>query len=252
MRDDLLDAQASVDWAKAQIPFMEKRFKTWERSRPYAVVTEQDLDTGDSVVIVQRTRPADLSFNVEAGIIIHAIRSGLDLLAAALARRKGVIPNRDTHFPIFQTIVGFNDVARGIDGAKCKAWLIESDRLAIKALRPYGGGDEFLYPFHHLDTVRKHERLVSIVPTIRNFVVSEWGERPTLGNLTWEGSHDKAVLFRVPAKIRLRITESNPSLSYAIAFSDVVEQTLADKKPVFGSLRGYAARTTEIIDMFDK
>ena len=231
---------------------MEKRFSAWKRSRPYAVVIEPDPDTGDNLVVVHRTRPADLSFNVEAGIIIHAIRSGLDLLAAALARRRGVVPNRDTHFPIFRTVTGFNDPARGIDSAKCKSWLRERDRLAIKALRPYGGGDEFLYPFHHLDTVSKHERLVTLVPVIQSLVVSEWTNPPPLGKLVWEGSHDKAVLFRAPPELKPRVTESNPSLSYAISFSDIVEQTLAHKQPIFGSLRGYAQRVSEVILKFDK
>ncbi len=251
MRNDLLDAQASVDWAKAQIPTMEKRFEAWKQSRPYAVVVEPDLNTGDNLVVVCRTRLADLSFNVETGIIIHAIRSALDLLAASLARRNGVVPNRGTHFPTFRTIVGFNDPSRGIDGAKCKQWLAEPDRLAIKALRPYGGGDEFLYPFHHLDTIRKHERLVTIVPVIQSLVVSEWGERPALGKLVWEGAHDKTVLFRAPPQVRPRITESNPTLSYAISFSDPVDQTLAEKKPVFPTLRAYAARVAEIVRLFD-
>ena len=231
---------------------MERQFEAWKESRPYAVIAEQDLETGEKLVVVHRTRPADLSFNVEAEIIIHAIRSSLDILAATLARRRGVVPNRDTHFPIFRTVIGFDDTARGIDARKCKSWLLESDRLAIKALRPYGGGDEFLYPFHHLNTTSKHERLLTIVPIIQSLTTSAWGERPALGKLTWQGSHDKAVLFRAPTTLRLRITESNPRITYAIAFSDVVEQTLADKKPVFGALRGYAARVSEIICMFDK
>jgi hypothetical protein len=124
---------------------MEQRFKAWERSSPYTVVVETDADTGENLVIVHRARPADLSFNVETGIIINATRSALDLLAAALARRKGVAPDRNTHFPIFRTVAGFNDLRRGIDSVKCKNWLLETDRLKIKALRPYGGGDQFSF-----------------------------------------------------------------------------------------------------------
>src|SRR6202035_2572895 len=97
MRDDLLDAQACVDWAKAQIPLLEKRFITWERSGPYAVIVKPDPNTRENLVVIHRTRPADLSFNVEVGIIINAIRSALDLLAAALAARNGVVANRNTH-----------------------------------------------------------------------------------------------------------------------------------------------------------
>jgi hypothetical protein len=249
MRDDLVDAQASVDWAKAQIPILKQRFVAWERSGPYAVVVEPDPDTRENLVTIRRTRPADLSFNVEAGIIIHAIRSALDLLAAALAIRNGVVPNRNTHFPIFRTIDGFNDETRGIDSAKCKKWLREADRLTIKALKPYGGGDEFLYPFDHLDSMRKHERLVTIVPIIRSFAISKWGGPPG-GAPVWEGDHDKAVLFRAPFDVRPRITKSNPTLAFAIVLNEAA--SLAGKKDTVVALTRYATRVSEIISMFDK
>src|SRR5487761_1483831 len=102
MRDDLLDAQASVDWAVAQIPVLQKRFMAWMWSGPYESVVEPDPQTGCDLVIIRRTRAADLSFNAEAGIIIHAIKSALDMVAAALAKRNGKKPSADTHFPIFR------------------------------------------------------------------------------------------------------------------------------------------------------
>jgi hypothetical protein len=249
MRDDLLDPQASVDWAKAQIPILKQRFVTWERSSPYAVVPESDSQTRENLVVIRRTRPADLSFNVEVGVIINAIRSALDLLAAALAIRNGVIPDRKTHFPIFRTIDGFNDETRGIDSAKCKKWLREADRLTIKALKPYGGGDEFLYPFDHLDSMRKHERLVTIVPIIRSFAISKWGTAPG-GRIVWEGDHDKAVLFRAPLDTRPRITKSNPAITFAIVLNEAVG--LGGKKDAVTVLTRYAARVSEIVRLFDR
>jgi hypothetical protein len=42
MRADLLDAKASVDWAKAQIPILQDRLITWQRQRPYRIVAEPD------------------------------------------------------------------------------------------------------------------------------------------------------------------------------------------------------------------
>jgi hypothetical protein len=248
MRDDLLDVQASVNWAKAQIPILEKRFITWERSGPYAVIVEPDPNTRENLVVIRRTRPADLSFNVEVGIIINAIRSALDLLAAALAARNGVVPNRNTHFPIFRTIDGFNNMTHGIDSAKCKKWLREADRLTIKALRPYGGGDEFLYPFDHLDSMRKHERLVTIVPIIRSFMISAWGKAPG-GSPVWEGDHDKAVLFRAPPDVRPRITKSNPTVTFAIVLNEALG--LGGKKTAVPILTRFAARVSEIVSLFD-
>ncbi len=249
MRDDLLDAQASVDWAKDQIPILEKRFTAWERTGPYAAIVESDPDTGENLVIIRRTRPADLSFNVETGIIINAVRSALDLVAAALARRNGVIPDRNTHFPIFRTIDGFNDVTRGIDSAKCKKWLRESDRLTVKALKPYGGGDKFLYPFDHLDSMRKHERLVTIIPIIRSFAISAWGKAPG-GTPVWEGDHDKAVLFRSPPDVRPRVSKSNPTIAFAIILNEALG--IGSKKAIIPALSGYAERVNEIIGLFDK
>lgn len=249
MHNDLLDAQASVDWAKAQIPALEKRLKAWERTDPYAAIVEHDPDTGENLIVIRRTRPADLSFNVETGVVINAIRSALDLLAAALARRNGVIPDRNTHFPIFRTVDGFNDVRRGIESAKCKKWLREADRLTIKALRPYGGGDEFLYPFDHLDSMRKHERLVTIIPIIRSFAISAWGKPPG-GRLVWEGDHDKAVLFRAPPDVWPRITKSNPTITFAIILNEALG--IGGKKAVIPALNGYAERVSEIIGLFDR
>jgi hypothetical protein len=40
MRNDLLGAQASVDWAVAQIPILDQRLMTWKRSSPYEIVME--------------------------------------------------------------------------------------------------------------------------------------------------------------------------------------------------------------------
>ena len=47
MRDDLLDAQAAVDWAKTQIPLLQEGFLEWQKARPYRVVKEPDPQSDD-------------------------------------------------------------------------------------------------------------------------------------------------------------------------------------------------------------
>jgi hypothetical protein len=237
MRDDLLDAQASVDWAVAQIPVLQKRFMAWMWSGPYESVVEPDPQTGCDLVIIRRTRAADLSFNAEAGIIIHAIKSALDMVAAALAKRNGKKPSADTHFPIFRSHQESFDPLTGIEGKK---WLSKAEIATIKAFKPYEGGDEFLFPFHHLDNMRKHERLIEIVPIIQSFVTSGWEGETIGGTPVWEGSKDKAVLFRGRPGARLRVTKSNPNITYAITLNEAAG--LLGKKPVFPILRAYAGR----------
>jgi hypothetical protein len=40
MRDDLLDAQAAIEWADSQIPLFQQGFIDWLRANPYSVVEE--------------------------------------------------------------------------------------------------------------------------------------------------------------------------------------------------------------------
>ena len=135
----------------------------------------------------------------------------------------------------------------GIEGKK---WLSKAEIATIKTLKPYDGGDEFLFPFHHLDNMRKHERLIEIVPIIQSFITSGWEGEAIGGTPEWSGAKDKTILFRARPNVGLRVTKSNPNLSYAITLNEAAG--LLGKKPVFPVLRSYAQRTTEIISMFDK
>jgi hypothetical protein len=256
MRDYFLDAQAAIDWAKTQIPVMQQRFIDWSRADPYEIAEEDDPQTGEVLVVLVRRGPINLSFNVETGTIINTIRSALDLLAAALAKRNGKNPSADTHFPIFRHHPDFIDPLYGVEGKK---WLSTAEIAIIKTLRPYEGGDEFLWPFHHLDTLRKHERLVDITPTVRAFRLSDFGLRGTIE--VPRRLEDKTILFQaearpVPSIPNLRVralrwptaTKGNTHLSYQIVFDEVGAGL--SNKPVIPTLARYAARVEEIIGLF--
>ena len=164
MRDDLLDAQASVDWAVAQIPLVQQSLIEWQGGHPYLISREADPQSdGDIVVAIQQT-PLPLTFNAWMGAILNSLRSSLDLLAASIAARNGEKSNSWRHFPIFDSLYEMIDPVRGIDGSERKKWLSENERAAIKALNPYKGGDETIWTLHQLDILRKHERLISAVP----------------------------------------------------------------------------------------
>ena len=95
MPNDLLDAQAAVDWAIAQIPILQERFLAWQRNRPYELVVEPDPDPGYEILVAHQKRPVDPLVIDDAGAIINSARSSLDLLAATLAARNGVKPRPD-------------------------------------------------------------------------------------------------------------------------------------------------------------
>jgi hypothetical protein len=156
MRDDLLDAQSAVDWAKAQIPLFLQELDSWQKRHSYRVVEERDPKSGDRVVVALQEKAVPLTFNVWIGATLNSLRSSLDLLATALATRNKA-QERNQYFPIFSSLCQITDSAKGIERKK---WLSQHEREAIKALKPYKGGDEILWPLHQLDILRKHERLI--------------------------------------------------------------------------------------------
>src|SRR5690348_8786859 len=126
MRDDLLDAQASIDWAISQREVLVGRITHWRRARPYIAVTEPDSDPSKEMVKAKLRTPLPLVINAEAGAIVHMIRSSLDILTVALAERNGNVRPKDVYFPIADSKTAF---FHGKNAAVKKiAQLSDSDR----------------------------------------------------------------------------------------------------------------------------
>ena len=107
MRDDLLHAQASVDWAVSQFPAFQKRIDDWLRLNvEFAVEDMPSPATHDRIVAIQK-ESLPLLFNVEMGAYVNAIRSSLDLLATALAYRCGVPKPDEAYFPVGKSGAAF-------------------------------------------------------------------------------------------------------------------------------------------------
>jgi hypothetical protein len=244
MRDDLLDAQAAIDWAVTQIPLLQQGFIEWQRRNPCRVVQERDPDTGEDIAVTY-DQPFPLTFNAWTGAIINSLRSSLDLLAAALAARNSVIPNHETHFPIFRSLHDMIDPLEGIEGKK---WLSHSERSAVKALKPYDGGDDTLWPLHRLDILRKHERLLSTRPDVKGFLMI--GRHMHVGGTkALKRLENKTVLLNLSPGEVLNATQGNTLLATFITFR---EPTLGlDDEEVAVILRKFATRAAEIIMLFD-
>lgn len=241
MRDDLLDAQASVDWAVSQIPLFQEKITSWNRKRPYLIVPELDSDTGKNFAVAYSLGPLDPIINAEAGAIINGMRTALDLLAATLARRNGINPSQNTHFPIFSSEQCMIDPLKGIEGKK---WLSKGERTTIKSLSPYNGGDETLWPLHQLDIARKHYKLIDIGVHISDVWLAFYRAKAPRIRLD-----DKAILFEIPPGMHFVATEGNSNLTLEIMF-DEARIGLSDA-PAMPTMRKFASRSAEIIKMFD-
>jgi len=94
MRDDLLDAQACIDWAIAQLDIFSRRIACWIDSRPYIVAAAENSQADEEIWEVREFEPIPRIINAEAGAIVNSLRSSLDLLANRLAERNGHIEKK--------------------------------------------------------------------------------------------------------------------------------------------------------------
>jgi hypothetical protein len=181
---DLLDAQAAIDWAVDQQPKLAKRITDWAGSYSTRIAIE-----GGRKAYYVTANPVPAIINAETGSIINSIRTSLDLLASVLAARNGYAGSRQTYFPVCKSLADFqNNKSGGL--AKIKR-LSAADQATIASLRPYQGGDDLLFALHDLDIMRKHRRLVAVVPFPRGVgVYSTDGVVPVSFNLQWKGFSD--------------------------------------------------------------
>jgi hypothetical protein len=249
MRDDLLEAWAGRDWAIAQIKLLMEELGRWQESRPYYALKKRDPQTREQLVVARLRLPMPLTFNAWVGAIINELRSSLDLLAAALARRNGKKPTNDRHFPIFDSELDMIDPLSGIDSAKRKKWLSAADRAAIKSLKPYKGVDDTIWPLHHLDIVRKHERLISAGISPIGILITGHRRTSVWGTKAIRVVDDETVLARFAPDDDIPVSHDNALIALDIRFNEAAFG-YADEQ-VFPVLNQFAGRIREIIELFD-
>lgn len=244
MRDDLLDAQAAIDWAKAQLQVLKGWIARWVRpNAPYVIIAEEDRGAREDVLKVEIRNPLPRIFNAEAGAIVNSIRSSLDLLANILAERNGQGGKEGVSFPICRSAGQFRLGKHA--GRKAIKRLSRTDQAFIENLRPYEGGNDLLFALHHTDIMRKHRRLLDLVATPRN--ISYWEGAGGLRFVYRRGDQLEhgTILARVPlgtspnyrVHLRLEITLRNAGV--------------VSGKPVIAALCDFASLAESIVQLFD-
>lgn len=239
MRADLSEPRAAVDWAVAQLETLGARIGAWLQSRPYEITTDFDPERGKNV-IRYRIKTPPLILNAEAGAITNSIRTGLDLLASALAKCNGFPDPKDVYFPISASAAEFKN-----SGSKKIKRLSAGDQAIIEALAPYQGGNDLLFAFHQMDIIRKHRALLTVYRD-RHFLLSGTGLDAIFADELPppERPKDKSILAR-----------TNPSTTDC-QIELAIEVTLAgaeplSAKPVVPALREFASLVYSVIARFE-
>lgn len=240
MQDDFLDAQAARQWAETQIPLLQRDFIDWKDANPFRIAREGHPDGTCDVIVAVDEQPLPLTCNAWVGAIINSLRSSLDLVAAALAKRKGKNVEKSVYFPICCSRPAFETRLKSIK------WLSGNEKDAVKSFRPYRGGDDLLWPLHYLDIVRKHRRLIVTLPRVVAFVHRS-PEGTRMGTAaSVERLENKTVLFRLVPGDTFDITEDNPQIATRLVFDDTEAGMTNWEVPL--ALRGFSERVLRVIE----
>jgi hypothetical protein len=244
MRDDLLPAQASVNWAISQFEILDDRIKTWRESRPYVAFTYKDPETGNESWRVKEQEPLPLIVNAEVGAIINSLRSSLDILVNALAERHGDIDPKDVRFPFSDTPDAF--FVGKHSGRKAVKRLSAADQAAIEKLQPYHGGhlNNLLWTLHNMDIVRKHRRLVKAESWTPGVSVYRAGHRPDIDAMMGRQPPPEGyILARNPV-------DPNYNVEVRIAVT-LPEAGPLSRETIIEALREFANASQTVINLFD-
>jgi hypothetical protein len=243
MRDDLLHAQASVDWAVAQLPSFQSRLDAWSHANVDVIIKELPADSPNNVIVAIEKGPLPLAFQVEVGAYINAIRSSLDILASALAARHCQALMDDAYFPVASSPQAF--AARNYKGSKFVQALPAKERDIIESIKPYKGGNPTLYPLHHLDIVRKHVRLLSVlVQPARLGMRREAMPFFQSLSIAWMRSSDEETVLGLISK-----DAPNPELDFTATIG--LDEPTYSGRGVMHALQNFATFAGSIIWMFD-
>jgi hypothetical protein len=245
MRDDLLDAQAAVCWAVANLPAYQAKIGSWLGANISVVLKETDAPASHNVIVAVEKEPLPRAFNVEAGAYLNVIRSALDILAVSLAQRHGITRIDRVYFPILKSEAEFR--AGKYKGAELINGLPAPERNIIKSLEPYKGGNDSLWALHQLDIRRKHHRLVAVGHHPARLSVIQGGDDGfvALRNFTGYITSNDETILGLYAK-----SAPKPKLQYTPEIF-IAESDPPIRKPVIAALDEFASLANSIINLFD-
>lgn len=241
MRADLLDAQAAVDWAVAQVDVLKERIVAWRQDKPYAIAIDTNSEPGKKLYRLTKTKPVPAVISAETGAIIHSIRSSLDLLACALAARNGHPGSTSTYFPIWKTAQDFADPRSEV--LKKIKRLSQIDQAVIKNLQPHPGGNDLLCALHAMDLTRKHRRLLSAFVQPQGVGFFRTSDRAV--NFTRDRSFEENTIL-----CWTEATEPDGQVSFFPHIS-LNEAGISNDVDLTAPIRDFARLANTIINLFD-
>lgn len=153
------DVVSKIKWANKHIDDFRMAAVAFGKTDPYGTVVKTDPQTRKRIYTITKVTPIPPQLRLIAGDAIQNLRSALDYLACGLVRVTGTEPSKYVSFPVSEreplTKEQRASFARQVKGMRQDA--ID----AIKAIKPYKGGNDTLWRLHRLNVVDKHRLLMA-------------------------------------------------------------------------------------------
>jgi hypothetical protein len=167
----------SIDPVLLKLQWADKRLRELDAllhafsSHPQPIVIERDSQTGELLYRLANDPVIDPAIPLLAGEVMQSLRSSLDYLACALVVANGNQPHRGTYFPISENAPG----SKGYDDSfagKVRG-IHENAIRIINRVKPYKGGNHFLWAVHELNSREKHRLLFTVGAYVSNFGITQ-------------------------------------------------------------------------------
>jgi hypothetical protein len=231
--------RVKIERAKKHLVDLERELRSKSRSKyTKLIMTHEDPQTGEQSRRFQVVRTAAFNSIATAGDVIQNLRTALDHLANQLILVAGNHPTSANCFPISKDFTAYEkDKARRVEGMRAEA------KEAIDRVKPYGGGNDFLWRLHRLNIIDKHRLLF----TVDNYFVysADWinhwsgfntftvnASQPDFAGLFSRKEEDKIQLRLSNALGEAKILQGDPLLPALQQLVNVVEDLVLSFKPL--------------------
>lgn len=156
----LHNINSKVERAKKHIRYLDRDIRRFFKTEPYKVETKRDSQSRKLIYYLVSVDPAPNSLALIAGDAIQNLMTALDHLAYELvgSDTADMHPNpKHIYFPIGKDSVDFETRLNG----KMKG-ILPDTADAIRALKPYKGGNDILWRLHGLNNIEKHRLLLTV------------------------------------------------------------------------------------------
>ncbi|WFS02182.1 hypothetical protein [Rhizobium tumorigenes] len=159
-------SRLKIERAKKHVADLQSCCQTFLQKQPFELWSRVRRGQYKREIFVkqQEVIPDDIALIL--GDVVHNLKSALDILAWRMVGDKAPNPKR-VLFPFAET----EDGLKGSIGNRQTALAGEKVVKTIKALKPYLGGDEYLYGIQALDTSDKHHFIITtaqVSPIVAN------------------------------------------------------------------------------------